>query len=113
PRRGAIVNPISISDIEEIYHLRALLEAEVIEQSVPNLTEQEIDELEKLYNQMTELIEDSGNLESYMEVNAEFHRLMRKGCNWRRTQNIIENLWSGLPQYTPSLLSKRIKESQV
>ena len=55
PRKGAIVTPISIEDIEEIYRLRQMLEGEVAVQSLPFLEEEDIKELEYLYEKMLEL----------------------------------------------------------
>ena len=52
PRRGAVVTPISIEDIEEIYPLRALLEGEAVEQSVAFLAEEDFEDLEEIYTKM-------------------------------------------------------------
>lgn len=37
PHRGAIIIPVSIEDVEEIYFLRALLEGIAVEKSLPFL----------------------------------------------------------------------------
>ena len=38
PNRGAFVTALSAAEVREIYHLRALLEGDAIEQAVPRLT---------------------------------------------------------------------------
>ncbi|MFD1037453.1 GntR family transcriptional regulator [Virgibacillus byunsanensis] len=111
PRRGAIVTPISISDIEEIYQLRTLLEGEAVERSLPFLEEDDITELESLYSQMISLNNTEKDVEEFMKLNAEFHRILRHGCPWRRIHSMIDTLWKGIPLYTPSLLSNHIKEA--
>ncbi|MFB4165725.1 GntR family transcriptional regulator [Alteribacillus sp. JSM 102045] len=111
PRRGAIVTPISVEDIEEIYQLRALLEGQAVEKSLPNLGKEEIKDLESLYEQMISLEASEKDVEEYMELNAHFHKILREGCPWRRIHGIIETLWKGIPPYTPSLLSNHLEES--
>lgn len=111
PRRGAIVTPISVSDIEEIYYLRALLEGEAVERSLPYLKEDDIEELEDIYNQMILLTDADKDVQSYVELNIHFHRIMRSGCQWRRIHQMIDTLWKGIPLYTPSLLSKHLTDA--
>lgn len=111
PRRGAIVTPISVEDVEEIYQLRALLEGQAVEKSVPYLEEEEINELESLYQQMIALKADEKDVEEYLKLNAHFHQVLREGCPWRRIHGMIETLWKGIPPYTPSLLSNHLQEA--
>jgi DNA-binding GntR family transcriptional regulator len=111
PRRGAIVTPVSIEDIEEIYQLRALLEGEAVVKALPFLGEEEINELENIYGRMLMLKADEHDMEEFMALNSEFHRIIREGCPWRRIQGFIETLWKGIPPYTPSLLADHLSES--
>lgn len=111
PRRGAVVTPVSTEDIEEIYQLRALLEGEAVVKSLPFLDEETIQELETIYNKMLQLKADETDMESFMKLNTEFHRIIREGCPWRRIQGFIETLWKGIPPYTPSLLANHLPES--
>lgn len=111
PRRGAIVTPISVEDIEEIYQLRALLEAKAVVMSLPHLGKDDIQELESLHERMTDLQADDTDVEKYMELNDRFHQILRSGCPWRRIHNIINTLWKGIPPYTPSLLINHVKDS--
>ncbi|MEW9677218.1 GntR family transcriptional regulator [Lentibacillus sp. L22] len=111
PRRGAIVTPISIDDIEEIYQLRALLEGEAVERSLPFLEKKDIDELESLYEEMVKLSNKEKDVETYMNLNTYFHRILRQGCPWRRIHHMIDTLWKGIPLYTPSLLANHLRDS--
>lgn len=111
PRRGAIVTPISIEDIEEIYYLRAMLEVEAVKCSLPNLEKEDIVELEELYQKMAMLKEDDIDVQKYTELNKHFHHIMKSGCQWRRIHQMIDTLWVGIPAYTPSLLSSYLQEA--
>lgn len=111
PRRGAIVTPISIVDIEEMYNLRALLEGEAVKRSLPDLDETSIQRLEELYKEMIGLQKDNLDVEAYTELNKHFHHIMRSACKWRRIHQMIDALWMGIPAYTPSLLSSQLQEA--
>lgn len=111
PRRGAVVTPISVEDIEEIYQLRALLEGQAVVKSLPYLGNEEIQELEDLYHAMIKLKADESDVEVFMKLNSEFHRILRESCPWRRIQGFIETLWKGIPPYTPSLLTNHLADS--
>ncbi len=111
PRRGAIVTPVSIEDIEEIYQLRALLEGEAVVKALPFLGEEEIAELENINDKMLMLKANEYDMEEFMSLNADFHRTIREGSPWRRIQSFIETLWKGIPPYTPSLLANHLSES--
>ncbi|MDI2587531.1 MULTISPECIES: GntR family transcriptional regulator [unclassified Psychrobacillus] len=111
PRRGAIVTPISIEDIEEIYRLRQMLEGEVAVQSLPFLEEEDIKELEYLYEKMLNLKHTESEMELYMQLNKEFHQIIIEASPGRRIKGFIHTLWQGVPQYTPSLLAKHLSDS--
>ena len=54
PRRGYIVSGLDAEDVDEIYDLRALLEAEAVRLAIPLLTDADISELEVLHEQMVD-----------------------------------------------------------
>ncbi len=111
PRRGAIVTPISIEDVEEIYRLRALLEGEAVEQSAEFLSDEDLRYLEEVYNKMSLLNGDEHEIEEYLRLNEEFHGMLMEGCSWRRIKGFIQTLWKGIPSYTPSLLPNHVREA--
>lgn len=112
PRRGAIVTPISIEDIEEIYQLRVILEGTAVEKSLPNLEKEHIEDLENIYLQMEKLKINEESVATFMRLNENFHKILYEGCTWKRIHSMIDTLWKGIPPYTPSLLTNHLKESQ-
>ncbi|BCJ86395.1 transcription regulator [Effusibacillus dendaii] len=110
PHKGAVVTSVTTEDIEEIYQLRAILEWLAIERSMPNLTEEDKKMLKQLTIDMERAVEDD-DIERFVELNDDFHRLLRKGCGWRRTQMILDMLWHGFPPHTPNILPRQIERS--
>ncbi len=106
--RGAVVKPITLKDIEEIYELRAVLEAKAIRLSVPDLTEDEIASLEELLQSM-EKTEDANE---FIQLNNKFHRILVSHCPWERLSSFIDKLWKGFPQQTPHIITGQIDKSK-
>lgn len=104
PHKGAIVKPLNMGDVEEIYQLRATLESMAVKRSVGEMTEDEIKKLEFLSSAM----KATDDPEEFVETNIEFHRLLMKHCKWDRLLSFIETLWNGFPQQTPHMLPNQV-----
>jgi DNA-binding GntR family transcriptional regulator len=69
PHRGAYVSTVSQRDIEEIYQVRALIEAEIVNQLTPVISDDVLDEMEQ---SLREVHRESG-AERYVESDVAFH----------------------------------------
>jgi DNA-binding GntR family transcriptional regulator len=110
PHKGAIVTPITIEDIHEIYYLRSILEPIAVGRSIPKLTQEDKHELRQLADEMEQAASNQ-DVEQFVKKNVEFHQMLRKGCNWRRTEMFLEMLWNGFPPHTPSILPRQMEQS--
>jgi DNA-binding GntR family transcriptional regulator len=54
PHRGFTVTALDADDVEEVYDLRILLESEAVRLALPLLTDDDLDDLEKLFRAMQE-----------------------------------------------------------
>lgn len=107
PHRGAIVKPLNIEDVEEIYTLRATLEKLAVSKSVSRTTPEDIQRMEYLVGQM----KMTNDAEVFVDLNVEYHRLLMKHCPWNRLLSFIETLWNGFPQQTPDMLPGQMELS--
>lgn len=112
PHRGAIVLPVTVEDVEEIYFLRALLEGIAVEKALPYLEEDDLEELEQLVEEMERLPAVESAAKQYVQLNTRFHRILWGACPWRRIQGMIDMLWKGIPPATPSFLRNQIVEAR-
>lgn len=113
PRRGAIVIPLTVNDITEIYSLRIFLEGLAVEKALPYLTEEDENELEQLLIIMENLKLSAENMDEYVGLNKQFHKKLREKSPWRRVNQQVDLLWSGfLPFATPNLLFDYYEDAQ-
>ena len=92
PRRGAFVTEISMTDLDELYFARALIEGETIYHAVPHLSPAYLQNLQVLVDHMNEvaLAED---VHQYIALNREFHLRIYTPLNNQHLLQTIRNLW--------------------
>jgi DNA-binding GntR family transcriptional regulator len=73
PRRGAVVRALSSEEFIEAYQVREALEMMAVRLAVPKLTDDDLDVMEKLVDEMAELAE-SGDVQAFFAANTAFHQ---------------------------------------
>jgi len=74
PRRGVVVNELSLSDVKKAYDSIGLIEAFIVEQGIDKITEAQIKKLEQLNNKMVRDI-NNNDFSTLFENNLEFHNV--------------------------------------
>jgi len=106
PSRGSFVSVITISDIEEIYELRSLLEEWALERSFNYITGEELDELEQCFRQAYE----TSCWEKLHEHDKCLHNLIVQKAGSKRLKEFVDIL-NGQTEhirYTSSMQENRL-----
>lgn len=98
PRRGYQVVELSMDDLIEVYHLRRLLETEAIRLGVPALGEEDLDELERLQEDIN-AAGAAGDVIAMSAANRRFHFLVFDLAGMPRLSRMIRNLWDTTDAY--------------
>jgi DNA-binding GntR family transcriptional regulator len=69
PHRGFTVTALDADDVEEVYDLRILLESEAVRLALPLLTDEDLDDLEKLFRVM----QDAGSPDDQLAAREQFY----------------------------------------
>lgn len=109
PHKGAIVNSLTLEDIDEIYELRTILEPFTLERSIPNLTVDDIAELERLHEKMLQ----TADKENYVELNNQFHNLSLSGAKSKRLHGLMARVSHGIAKDTPYVIPDQIEKSNI
>lgn len=72
PRRGVMVNVLSLEDVQNFYQIIGALEGEVLKTVFPLLAESHIAALRHLNAEMKKAI-SAGNFDTYYRLNIQFH----------------------------------------
>ncbi|MBL4601164.1 MAG: GntR family transcriptional regulator [Emcibacteraceae bacterium] len=98
-RRGAFVTPLSEEHVREIFNLRIVLELDMLKNSIPNLTPEQLSGLNDICdgeNEVSDIIQ-------YGDFNAKFHLALYGGATRPRQIFLIKSLWNNALRYSTLL----------
>ena len=88
PHRGAIVFHPTIADLRESYEIRQALETLAVSKAIPRLSQELIDDLQKLIDRMRK----EKNESRWVESNNEFHLRIYEASGMPKLCSMIANL---------------------
>lgn len=116
PYRGAVVNTITIEDIDQLYTIRISLEGLAGRLATPVISgdPQKLKAFEKLCREMETLFR-KGDIEAYVIKNNEFHSLIWHACGNKWLIKILENLDSQVNRFIVNALHvlHRVEKSVI
>lgn len=88
PRRGILVSDISISDLQDIFELRAELEGLCGRLAAQRITPEQVARLEQLFDG----IETNGNIDDDVEIDQKFHQLVLEATQNEHLKDMLSRL---------------------
>ncbi|MCV7286343.1 GntR family transcriptional regulator [Mycolicibacterium wolinskyi] len=100
PHSGYRVAKLGLEELLEVFRLRDILEAELIRDAMPEVTDEVI---ERMRDQMAEMdrAAAAGDLIGVGLANREFHFLTFEASRMARTKRIVNQLWNTADAYRP------------
>jgi DNA-binding GntR family transcriptional regulator len=95
PHRGVVVFRPTAQDVRESYEIREALETLAISLAVPLLTEDDLRELQAIFDQMKRAKDD----ERWIDLNTRFHSRLNAASGRRRLCEMIEGLRNSTSAY--------------
>jgi len=93
PHVGITVSIPSLEEIREILDIRLILEPKATELFIENLSDEVLEKLEDIMNDMKEAEKES-DVRKYSLLDKEFHDTIYKFCGNKILYEIITNLWA-------------------
>ena len=98
PHRGYTVTELSAADLDEVYRLRELLEAEAIRQAVRRLTPEDLVRI-RAAGKALHAATKAADMEGITDANREFHFALFEACGQPRLVRLIRQLWDATEVY--------------
>ncbi|NLW06924.1 MAG: GntR family transcriptional regulator [Clostridia bacterium] len=98
PRKGAYVADMSVKDIADIFEIRAALESLAAGLACESITEEEMEELERMLIKFAECVH-KGELEKLVEADTQFHEIVYRASRNKRLVQIISNLRENIQRF--------------
>jgi DNA-binding GntR family transcriptional regulator len=96
PARTAIVAPLSLADLQEIYRLRGLIEVDAAGRAAPMLSDGDLAELAHELDVMSAAATDS---DAFWDSHTAFHRGLMAPVLTARLQRMVTELWHSGERY--------------
>lgn len=106
PRRGAEVSSLSRKEFLDAYRVRQSLEVLAIQLAAPRLTPADIEELERLHQEMVERTAQ-GDIDGFFKANRAFHDLLVNRSDNLKLQEIYFPLINQMGRYRVPSVSLR------
>ncbi len=94
--RGAFVASLNLSEADELFMIRGLLEGLAARLAAQNATPTQIEELDQVLQQAEAA---SGDLQTYLALNRRFHTSLYEASGARLLCRTIASLWPNLERY--------------
>ncbi len=91
PRRGVVVNVLTLEDIKNYYEIIGSLESTALLHASPKIKNDEIKMMEKLIGEMRQAIEDN-DFDLYYQKNLKFHNVFLNLCGNKKLIQTVNNL---------------------
>ncbi len=92
PNKSSRVKRICMSDIEDLYEIRKIIEPRAAVMALKSFTRQDIEYLETNLKKMEKSLKES-NIQAYIDLNKDFHFYIYKKSNNKWLPQTIETLW--------------------
>lgn len=111
PRKGAYVAGVSLKDVAEVFEIRASLEGLAASLAAERITEEEIEQLERLLVQIKACV-DKQDIDKLIKRDEEFHDALYKAARNEKLVQIINNLREQIHRFRVTSLTNpnRVKE---
>lgn len=112
PHRGYFVTSLSVADLDEVYRLRALLEAEAITIGVPRLSPADIDRIEALAD-LIDAASIRSDLDAVTSQNRLFHFSIFEASRMPRLIRLLGQLWDATDAYRAVYFSEPANRMRI
>lgn len=102
PNRGAWIADVNSEDSIEIYKIREAVEPLAIGESVPNMTDQDIEILDRIVHELEEVT----SLEEYIQLDREFHLRTYSRARMPQLLAMVERFWNSTQHFRRQFVSE-------
>jgi DNA-binding GntR family transcriptional regulator len=99
--KGARVPRLDMHELDLIYQMRERLEPLALSESVPHLTDADLERLTKLQEE----IEADTDVGHFLELDRELHLLTYSGCHFDQLTSMVTRLWNSTQHYRRAFVS--------
>lgn len=97
--KGATAAGLSSEQVRELFELRALIEPDLLEKSIANMTDADLEKSQALLEALEDALHQSNSSNVWSDLNTQFHTSLYQGAGRPNTMEIVQNLNSNCDRY--------------
>ncbi len=99
PHKGATATKLNATRVDELFELRAMLEADLLAASIPNLTTEKLEEATALLARLDNALGKENAANTWSELNSSYHNCLYSGAVRPQTQDLVNILNKNADRY--------------
>lgn len=99
PHKGATATELNIDQVDELFELRAMLEADLMAASIPNLTEETLEQATELLGRLDKALGKENAANTWSELNSDYHNCLYSAALRPQTQDLVNTLNKNADRY--------------
>ncbi|MDO6446654.1 GntR family transcriptional regulator [Colwellia sp. 1_MG-2023] len=99
PHKGATATELNVNQVDELFELRAMLEADLLAASIPNLTDEKLEEATVLLEKLNQSLGKENAANTWSELNSNYHNCLYSGATRPQTQDLVNTLNKNADRY--------------
>jgi len=99
PHKGATATELNVEQVDELFELRAMLESDLLAASIPNLTEEKLEQAKTLLQQLGQALGKENAVNTWSELNSNYHNCLYSGAKRPQTQDLVNTLNKNADRY--------------
>ncbi|MBY5922325.1 GntR family transcriptional regulator [Ferrimonas balearica] len=97
--KGATATELSVTQVDELFELRALIEPALLARSIPNLTQSQLSLAEDYLEQLESAFQAENAVNSWSELNTLYHLSLYAGADRPHTLEVVKGLNTNSDRY--------------
>jgi len=99
PHKGATATELTANQVDELFELRAMLEADLLASSIPHISDEKLDEATELLSRLDKALGKENAANTWSELNSDYHNCLYSGANRPQTQDLVNTLNKNADRY--------------
>jgi DNA-binding GntR family transcriptional regulator len=99
PHKGATATELTANQVDELFELRAMLEADLLASSIPHISDEKLAEATELLSRLDKALGKENAANTWSELNSDYHNCLYSGANRPQTQDLVNTLNKNADRY--------------
>ena len=99
PHKGATATELNAELVDELFELRAMLEADLLANSLPNISDEKLEEATQFLLKLDKALGQENAANTWSELNSGYHNCLYSGANRPQTLDLVNTLNKSADRY--------------